>query len=221
MKYYTFHVNDSGAVEDTDDRTINGESVVVCKMYDDPEFNTLNDILHSLNDYIINEKILTIIKAGNAVRYTVQRAKVLRKEKVLGFLKVFKSYNYYKLSFIEDRESEYYSWIDFEKSEIYAVNKNEERFKIHSHGETLDYINQNKHRSIGYSFESRKVVFGKQFNSEVDMFKIPIYSWGHYISERLMNKLIDAGITGIGFAYGKDSLGEVWKPYFPEIEFGV
>jgi hypothetical protein len=221
MKYYTFHVDDSGAIEDSDDTIVNGESIVVCKMYDDPEFNTLNDILHSLNDYIINEKVLNILKGSNTTPYELRKAEVLRKEKTLGFLKMYKSYDYYSLTFLDDYETERYKWINFEKSEIYAISNKEERFKILSHLQTLDYIKQNGERSGNYSFESRKVVFGKQFNFEIDMFKIPLYSWGHYISERLMNKLIDADITGVGFADGKEKLGKVWKPYFPEIEFGV
>ena len=58
MKYYTIHINDSGAIEDTEKTSINGENTLICKMYDDPEFNKLNDILHSLSSYILNEKAL-------------------------------------------------------------------------------------------------------------------------------------------------------------------
>lgn len=49
MKYYTFHIDDSGAIEDIDEKSINQEKTLFCKMYDDNEFNKLNDILYSLD----------------------------------------------------------------------------------------------------------------------------------------------------------------------------
>jgi hypothetical protein len=51
------------------------------------------------------------------------------------------------------------------------------------------------------------------------LFKIPHYSWGIYVSERLKNKLENAKITDIRFAENKEELGKMWKPHFPIIEF--
>lgn len=62
MQYYTFHIDDSGAIEDVDEKVINGSPSLICKMSDNDEFNNLNDILHSLYDYILNEKALRIFK---------------------------------------------------------------------------------------------------------------------------------------------------------------
>lgn len=145
---------------------------------------------------------------------------MLRKEKILGFLKKHKSYSYYQLSFSDNKMEECYSWIDFSKSDIMAIGNSEKKFKIQSHQHTLELINENKSGSeISYSFETKKVVFGKNFDSEIDLFKIPLYSWGIYVSDRLKNRLESANVTDIGFANSKDKLGKVWKPHFPIIKF--
>lgn len=220
MTYYTFHIDDSGAIEDADEKVVNGKTSLICKMYDDVEFNKLNDILHSLYDYVLNEKALNIIKGSNTIPFELRPAKVLRKEKMFGFLKKYKSYDYYQISFPDDKTTECYSWIDFNKSDIEAIDKLEKRIKIQSHQHKLDLIEENKSDSdTSYSFESKKIVFNKNFNADIDLFKIPHYSWGVYISERLKSKLEEAKITDIGFAESKDKLGKVWKPHFPIIEF--
>lgn len=220
MKYYTLHIDDSGAIEDIDIKKSNGESII-CKMYDDPEFNKLNDILHSTRNYIINERALLILKESNIIPYNLKKAKVLRKEKMFGFVKMYKSYPYYELAFLDEHATECYEWIDFEKSEVFAIDGKQKRFKIHSHQEKLDFIKQNKSNSNKYSFEAIKIVFGKNFNFEIDLFKIPYYSWGVYISEKLKNKLEIAQIGDLGFADGKEKLGKMWKPHFPIIEFDI
>jgi len=220
MAYYTFHIDDSGAIEDVNEENINGENIPVCILYDDEEFNKLNDIIHSLSDYILNEKALKIFKEFNTIPYELRKAKVLRKEKVLGFFKKYKSYNYYELSFPDEKAMNCYEWIDFKKSEIFAIDSFQKQIKITSHQQELDMIIENKSSSeITYSFKTKKVVFGKKFDSEIDLFKIPHYSWGTYISKRLKNKLEEAKITDIGFAESKEELGKMWKPHFPIIEF--
>ena len=220
MTYYTLHIDDSGAIEDIDYGNIDGENILICKMYDDNEFNKLNDILHSTNDYILNEKALNIFKESKTIKFNLKKATVLRKEKLLGFIKKKKSYNYFQLIFPDKNANECYDWIDFEKSEIFATDNNGEKFKITSHQNTLDLISENKSDfNKSYSFETKKVVFGKNFDSEMDLFKIPYYSWGVYVSERFKNKLENAKITDIGFAENKEKLGIMWKPHFPIIEF--
>jgi len=220
MTYYTFHIDDSGAIEDIDYKKVNGQTVPVCKMYDDNDFNNLNDILHSLDDYILNEKALNIFKESNTIKYDLTKAVVLRKEKLLGFLKKNKSYEYFQLTFPDKYATECYNWIDFDKSEIFATDNDGEKFKIESHQQKLDLISENKSDSkTSYSFETKKVVFGKNFDFEIDFFKIPLYSTGEYISERFKNKMEKAKITDIGFAERKEQLNKVWQPMFPIIEF--
>jgi hypothetical protein len=220
MTYYTFHIDDSGAIEDIDYKKVNGKTIPICKMYDDDNFNKLNDILDSTNEYILNEKALNIFKKSKTIKYDLSKAKVLRKEKLFGFLKKNKSYEYYQLVFPDQNATECYNWIDFEKSEIFAIDNNGEKFKISSHQHKLDLISENKSDSNkSYSFETKIVVFGKNFDSEIDLFKIPFYSWGVYVSERFKNKLENAKISDIGFAENKEKLGKMWKPHFPIIEF--
>ena len=84
MQYYLFIIDDSGAIEEIDYKKIDGKIVAICKMYDDIDFNKLNDILHSTNEYIINEKALNIFKESNTIDYKLGKAKVLRKEKLFG-----------------------------------------------------------------------------------------------------------------------------------------
>ena len=220
MTYYTFHIDDSGAIEDIDYKNINGKIIPICKMYDDNDFNKLNDILHSMNEYILNEKALNIFKESKTIEYDLSVAKVLRKEKLFGFLKKNKSYEYFQLTFPDEYADACYNWIDFEKSEIFATDENGETTKITSHKQELKLIAENKSESERrYSFETKKVVFGKNFDYEIDFFKIPYYSWGTYVSERLKNKLENAKITDIRFAKNKEKLGKMWKPHFPIIEF--
>ena len=220
MKYFTFHVDDSGAIEYTDYKYISGKRVAMCKMYDDPDFNTLNDILHSTGEFIVNDRVLNILKESKLIPYKLLDAKVLRKEKLLGIFKKNKPYNYYELSFSDDDAIQCYEWIDFKKSEIFAIDSAGKNIKIYSHDEKLNFIAINKSNSNEkFSFKSIKIVLGKNFDSEIDLFKIPHYSWGVYVSERLKIKLLNAQISDIGFAENKEPLGEVWKPHFPEIEF--
>ena len=221
MTYYTFHIDDSGAIEDIDYKKVNGQTIPICKMYDDNDFNKLNDILHTLDDYILNEKALNIFKESKTIKYDLTKAVVIRKEKILGILKRSKSYEYYHLKFLKDNATQCYDWINFEKSEIYAIdNKNEERIKILSHLHKLKLIAENKSdANQSFSFEVKKIVLGKKFDFEIDFFKIPLYSSGEYISERLKNKFEKAGITDIGFAERTEQLNKVWQPMFPIIEF--
>lgn len=221
MTYYTFHIDDSGAIEDIEYKEVNGKNIPTYKMYDDNDFNRLNDILFSLNDYILNEKALNIFKDSKTIKYDLTKVVVLRKEKLFGIFKKNKSYEYYHLNFSEEYTIQCYDWIDFEKSEIYAINnKNKERIKILSHQQKLELITENKSNSDqSFSFEVKKVVFGKNFDFEIDFFKIPLYSSGEYVSERFKNKMKKAGITDIKFAERTEQLNKIWQPMFPIIEF--
>tara|TARA_B110000902_G_C14037546_1_gene486486 strand:- start:57 stop:725 length:669 start_codon:yes stop_codon:yes gene_type:complete len=220
MKYYIFNVDDSGAIEHFDEKSPNGKNIPICRMYDDPDFNNLNDILHSMNEFIVTERTLDIFKQSKTIPYEIRKARVIRKEKNFGLFKTQKSYNYYELFFPDLGAEKCYEWIDFNKSEVYAIDKSERKLKIESHQQKLNLIKENKSSSTNkYTFESIKIVFGKNFDSEIDFFKIPLYSWGEYVSERLKDKLQKAKITDIGFAYDKEQLGIMWKPNYPIIEF--
>jgi len=222
MQYYTFHIGDSGAIETINEKVTDGKTSLICEIYNDNEFNKLNDILHSLYDYILNEHALNIFKNSKTPPFELKPAKVLRKEKKFIFLKRSKSYNYYNISFSDNKTAKYYNWIDFNKSDIVAIDNHKKRFKIQSHKHTLDLINENKSNSeISYLFETKKVVFGKNFDSEIDLFKIPLYSSGTYVSNRLKNRLEETNITDVIFVDSKNESGRIWKPLFPIIEFNL
>jgi hypothetical protein len=242
MKYYILSINDSGAIEDSEENIVDGLKSLKCKIYDDDEFNSLNDILHSLDDYIINEKTLKLFKKSIVIPFELTPTIVTRKESKFGIFNSAKSYNYVQLKIKKPNDLFCYNWIDFEKSEIKIIKNGVECGKLNSHQETLNLIKDNYkinsalieienldisdkekiEKSKGLktsSWITKKIVFNKSFDYSVDLFEIPFYSWGTYISERLKISLITNNITDIGFAETKEELGIVWKPHFPVIEF--
>ena len=220
MKYYTLHIDDSGAIEDINYKQLNGNSIAICKMYDDNDFNKLNNILHSTNEYIMDSKALKCFEKSNIQPYELRKAIVIRKEFFLKCIKIKKSYNYYQLILSEEKTNQYYNWIDFDKSEIYAEKNSLDSIKINSHQHLLDLIDCNKsNKDEFYDFKITKVVFGKNFNFGIDLFQIPLYSSGIYVSEIFREKLSKAKITDLKFLKNNEELNKIWKPYFPEIEF--
>lgn len=87
MKYYTLHIKDSGAIEESDEKIIDNQKTFICKIYDDYEFNSLNDILHSTNDYVINERVLKLFQNSNIIPYDIFPVIVKRKERIIGSIK--------------------------------------------------------------------------------------------------------------------------------------
>ena len=242
MKYYTIHINDSGAIEDLNETIINNKSTLVCKIYDDKEFNKLNDILHSTDDYIMNNEALKIFSKCNLIPYKLKSAVVKRIEYKLGFLKTTKRYDYTQLKIEESKNLHCYNWINFDKSEIIVTKGNEVVYKLKSHQNLLQLIEKNgnitsqinniyelnisekekKERTENlktYDWNVKRIVFNNNFDYSIDLFKIPLYSWGTYISDKMKNLLISSKITDIDFAEIKEELGIVWKPHFPIIEF--
>lgn len=242
MEYYTLHIKDSGAIEECEEKIINGLKTHICKIYDDDEFNSLNDILHSTNDYIVNEKVLKLFQKSNIIPYDLSPVIVRRKEKIFGPIKNTKSYEYFKVSLLEPKNLICYNWIDFDKSDIKVLKDDIDFCNLSSHDELFKYIEENKKISKQineiyslnisekekreksknlkrFSFLTKTIVFNKNFDSSIDMFKIPYYSWGTYVSERFMKIMLENKISDIGFANNRKELGFVWKPYFPVIKF--
>jgi hypothetical protein len=221
--YYTFHPNDSGALEYEKETLINKSKVLICEMYNGDEFNKLNDILFSthFNGYVINKKTLDIFNKLNLPKHVVLPAIVNRKEKFLKFIPITKSYKYNYLKFDKKDFDRFYEWIDFDKSDILVTKGNKEFKKLESHQERLAFIEKNGKLTHldGYSFVSKKLVFNTSFDEEIDMFIIPFYSAGFYVSERFFNKVKSSQLTDVGFAKNKEDIGKVWKSDFPIIEF--
>ena len=115
----------------------------------------------------------------------------------------------------------FYDWIDFDKSDIWVTKAKKDHKKLESHQERLDFINQNRNLdySESFSFVAKKVVFNDNFDDVIDLFQIPFYSSGIYVSKRFFDSINENKLTDVAFGRTKDDIGIVWKPYFPIIEF--
>jgi len=220
--YYTFHVNDSGALEYEEEKLIKNSKSLVCKMYDDIEFNSLNDVLFSTYNegIVINDKALELLQKLNLPDYELIKAFVKRKENFLG-VKITKKYPYNYIKFGSTSFDRFYSWIDFKKSDVIVTKAKLEFKKLKSHNERLDFIKQNKNLdySEGYSFKTNRIVFSECFDKSIDLFQIPFYSLGVYVSDRFRDKIRKNEISDIIFSKTRNDINEIWKPDFPEIEF--
>lgn len=244
MKYYTLHISDSGAIENFEQKIISGKATTVCEMYDDREFNSLNDMLHSTKDYIMNAKTYSLFEQSKIIPYDIRPVILKRTERMLGLIKIKKSYEYKHLKIHKPKDLFCYDWINFGESEINILRDKDKVGELVSHEELLKHIDENHKISSkinqiysltisdyekkqqtkdlkAFSFETKTIVFNKKFDSSIDLFEIPYYSWGTYVSERFKQLMQDNGITDIAFAETKEELGKVWKPYFPNIRFEV
>ena len=226
MRYFTFHIDDSGAIEYCENKNVRGVKTMVCKLYNDREFNKLNDVLHSTYDFIINTVALNVLSNSNIIPYDVNRVIVTKKKLALGVFPVNGSNNYFQLKLNEPIDLICYDWIDFSKSEIFAVkvDSKDSRQKIYSHIETLSLIEQNKkyNQSEGFvasKIEAKKIVFNDKFDNSIDLFRIPLYSFGTYVSEVLKAIIESHQLTDVSFANSVEEIGEVWKSDFPAVEF--
>ncbi len=243
MKYFTFHIHDTGAIHDFEEYPNPESTSLVGYLYDDEEFNSLNDILHSTEEFIVNEKCLQLFKKCNIPSYKLTPVKVKRKELQFGLFKSNKSYQYTLLQFDKLKDVAAYDWINYEKSKISVKRGTEEIGYLKSNQELQKYkaINASLKAQIlkietmsmsdeemeaktedlvGYTWDCNSIVFDQDiFDSTIDIFHISQFSWGTYISERFMNLLKENKITNIGFGSTINDLGAVWKPHFPEITF--
>lgn len=213
MQYQCLLINDSGAVEFSDsfldsakpganellrnaERNFDLEAPVLdFDMYDDPEFNQVNDILHAPIDLIINDRTKAIFESFKLPDHKFGRAKVSRVDKKLLFLKTKNELDYHWLYFHADYWERLYKHIDFEQSEfeVYDDKKLVER-RITS----LENL-YNLRKSERYlKLRSKKVVLN-DFDSTIDFFKLPLFSWMTYVSSRLRDKLLQERVTDIKF----------------------
>ncbi len=223
MTYYTFHLNDSGALEYETEVEKGNSKTLICEMYNGDEFNKLNDILFSThrNGYVLNDKALNVFKDLNLPKYSILSALVKRKEKLLNIIPITKTYKYNYLKFDKKDYNRFYEWIDFDKSDIWVTKSKKDFKKLESHQERFDFVAKNSKLKYpeGYSFVSKKIVFKNIFDKDIDMVRIPLYSSGIYISERFFNTIKSNKLSDVLFAKSKADIGKVWKPYFPIVEF--
>ena len=244
MKYEILIVNDSSAGEMMDecyDLSYNIHSYrdyitehkkfpsekppIWIKLYNEKEFNSINDFVHSLQDFIVNDKVKTILQKHKLPNHEFIQAEVYRKEKTL-FSKKLVRYNYHWFNFDCKDISDYYDFIDFSKSEItYTKNEKVIDLKINSisdlyavknsnhlisaeinelyknHPNDKLFINQTIQEKdlFGVSWRAEKIVLKENFDKELDLFSLPIFSSRTYISPRLKEALLLENVTDIFF----------------------
>lgn len=221
MKYFTFHINDSGALEYEKEVKENNSTILLCKMYKDDEFNRLNDILFSShnNGIVLNDHALKIFSSSNLPKYKILKASVSKKEKLFNTFSFNKHFNYNYLKFEKESFDKFYRYIDFVQSDIWVLKSKARYKKLDSHKERLSFIEKNRTLKYAesFSFTTNKIVFDKNFDQEIDLFRIPYYSSGIYVSERIKKKIESNQLTDVRFASDRDQLNNIWQPFFPEI----
>ncbi|ESU20211.1 hypothetical protein FEDK69T_30260 [Flavobacterium enshiense DK69] len=195
------------------------------KLYKEKEFNSLNDFVHSLYNFIINDKVKAILDKHKLPNHDYLPAQVFRKEKTLLFKKLV-GYNYYWFNYDCEHISDYYEHIDFEKSEITffrneknidlkinsisdlhsirASNKlisNEinELYKLYPNKQSLIQKFIKEKDLFTVSWRTEKIVLKDSFDIELDLFSLPLFSFKTYVSPRLKKALIDENIKDIFF----------------------
>lgn len=241
MKYHTLHINDSGAIEQCDEKIINGQKTLVCRLYNDKEFNSMNDILFSY-DYVMNKKAFDLFEKSNIIPYDLTPVIVKKVNVDMGIFKFYKSLNYRQIKLKTSKNLLCYNWINFNESDILILRDEKIEGKLESHENLLKLIEENRNISSkindiysldikesekkertkdlkSFDFKSNRIVFNKRFDSSIDLFQIPLYSWGTYISDRFKKLLLEHNISDLKFASSNVELNKLYKPYYPDIEF--
>ncbi|SEQ11395.1 hypothetical protein [Epilithonimonas lactis] len=241
MKYEVLLVNDSSAGEMTEKcyeqpYNINNyreyikehnsfpleKPPIWIKIYDDKEFNSLNDFVYSLQDFIINDKVKSILENHKLPNHDFVPAEIHRNERKILFNKLSKYKHYYWFNTISD----YNDYVDFSKSEIkFTKDKKIIQLNINSILELYSLRNSNQKISnrinmlyklypnnqskiqeiilhedlFGVSWRAEKIVLNKNFDRSLDLFSLPIFSSRTYISQKLKENLIKENITDISF----------------------
>jgi len=196
-KYYLLHVKDESSAEYPDDYDWNHENssssfrdyiwenkefpsfipFLEQEIYDDPEFNKINDFVFGpIDKFCISKKVKTAIEDFNLPKHKFLPVNLFkRKSAFLGLQKYREKIKdkyfalYYDCKFLSNTDY----FIDFSKTKII---KN----KYGTKTTEVVYINEN-------------------FDYQLDLFEINL-SWMTYVSERLMNKLLSINATGVEFS---------------------
>jgi hypothetical protein len=214
MHYQCLLINDSGAVEFSDRFLYNVKPsanavlrnaekdfhveppVLEFEMYDDPEFNRINDILHAPKDFIINERTKEIFESFRLPEHRFGKAKVSRNDKKILFLKTRNEYPYHWLYFGESAWARLYEQIDFRSSDIEVY---EAKTRCDIKIERLDDVYKLINSERSYTWKTNKIVLTKEFDSSIDLFQLPLFSWMTYVSDSLRNKLLEEKVSDIKF----------------------
>ncbi len=189
------------------------------RIYDDPDFNALNDFIFGpVDKFCITEKVKNILLESNLPEHRFFNVDVFlpRKRKKV-------SENYYAFHYDFYHISDILDTIDYEKTEILITNKNNaitesvknsidiinlplrngqliKQIEELSATKKLAEKNKTQIEILENNFLSfnkpEEIVFNNKFNFSLDLFEIPLFSDMTYISERLKNKLEENNVTG-------------------------
>jgi hypothetical protein len=208
-KYFTIHVNDESSAEFPENydwekpnsASANMEYIrdhkkfpefvpdLVQEIYDDNEFNKINDFVFSpIDKYCISKKVKDILTQFNLPEHKFYPVKVFEPgKKLLGLFKKRKRVKeeyfafHYDCQYISNTDK----FIDFERTKITKDN-------------------------LGIE-QSNEVFFNDKFDHSLDLFEIK-FSWMTYVSEELKNKFLEAGVTSIEFSEINDRQYLVKRP---------
>jgi hypothetical protein len=190
----------------------------------------------------MNQKAFELFEQSNIIPYRTLPVNLKKPYFNLGPVNMYKTFKYKQVKLETPSNLYCYDWINFAESEILITRGEVEEDKLNSHSDLLKLIEQNKKISSEinkiyalditdkekqertkelntFDFQSNKIVFNKTFDSSIDLFKIPFYSWGTYISDRFKALLLNNKISDVKFASSNSELNELWKPHYPIIEF--
>ncbi len=193
------------------------------RIYDDVEFNRLNDFIFSPIEHLcISEKAKNIIELCSLPEHRFFNVDVYmpkKRNKV--------DANYYALHYdFTYIQNDILGMIDYEKSNIRIKTKAGEYHLVRDrkdvenlpiHNKTISEMisklsetaklrekNQKQISTLSeeyWSFEQvDKIYFNRSFNFSMDLFQIPYFSWMIYISDKLKEELERNRITGITFS---------------------
>jgi hypothetical protein len=147
------------------------------EIYDDTEFNKVNDFIFGpIDKFCVSKKVKDVLTEFKLPDHKFYPVKVFKPVKRL--LGLFKSHERIK----EEYFAFHYDCHNISNTEFFIDN---ERTKI-----TKD----------DYGIEqSDEVFFNDKFDHSLDLFEIKL-SWMTYVSEKLKNRLIEVGVTGIEFS---------------------
>lgn len=242
MKLEVILINDTGAVEFTDNYFDNSYTHktfladlkvkskfpdikfnIDLKMYDDNEFNSLNDIIHAPINFIVNDKVKSILQKHNLPAHVFLPAKISRKEKSL-IIKKTKTYEYNWFCFDCEHIENYYNYIDFEKSKItFFKGKDIINMNVRNIADIYTIIQENyllsdkinaiyKDKSLNDKQKSEKslefqtvswvadsITLNNKFPKDIDIFNLPLFSWMTFVSDKMKTSLINENISDIKF----------------------
>jgi hypothetical protein len=184
------------------------------KMYRDKAHSKLNDFLFgSSNGYIVSTKVKEILDTLNLPYHRFYPATVVKNRKEYQYYYLFcfsdalslLEFSQSKLGFINELNKEvsftvesYSEFEEFKESKIKLKNSDnglKDEFglpKIGSMKATMEL-----RKELVWLYKANELVFGKDFDKNIDLFHVSHFSWMKYISSRLADALTNANVTGV------------------------